>query len=187
MDPAGERLLIHKGGKFDFEVVRFPGRSGRTVEREMVRHPGAVCTLPVLAGVGSAGPAVVLIRNRRFTIGRDLWELPAGTIEPGEVPLDCAVRELEEETGYRAGRIVPLGTFYTTPGMTDELMHAFAATGLEPVGQRLEEDEQVRPVVVPAAEALAMIDRGELMDAKSIVTLLLGWRKGLIGPWGALP
>lgn len=178
MNPQGERSLIHRGKKFDFEMVRFATPGGRTVEREMVRHPGAVCILPLLEAGGP--PSIVMIRNRRFTVGRELLELPAGTLDFGERPEACAARELIEETGYRADRIIPLGTFYTTPGMTDELMHAFAATGLEPVGQKLEEDEQIRVEVLSASEVMAMLDRGELMDAKSIVTLVLGLRRGLL-------
>lgn len=162
-------------------MVRFTSPSGRRVEREVVRHPGAVCILPILEPPSSGRPAsLVLIRNHRFTIDRELWELPAGTLERGEDPARCAGRELEEETGYRPARVIPLGTFYTTPGMTDEVMHAFAATDLTYIGQGLEEDERIVPRVILAPEALAMIDRSELTDAKSIVTLVLAVRRGII-------
>jgi ADP-ribose pyrophosphatase len=180
MTDFGERSLIHRGKKFDIEMVRYQTAGGRTIEREMVRHPGAVCILPILEEKGVA-PRVVFIRNRRFTLGRELLELPAGTLEAGEDPAVCAGRELIEETGYRAATIIPLGSFFTTPGMTDERMHAFAATGLTHVGQRLEEDERIRVELAPGAGAMALIDRGELQDAKSMVTLVLGQRKGLLG------
>lgn len=178
MNVIGETQLIHKGAKFDFERITFEGDGGRIVTREIVRHPGAVVVLPLLA----EGPStrIVMIRNTRAAIGKELWELPAGTLEPPEPPDRCAARELEEEAGYRAGTVEPLGRFYTTPGMTDELMHAFVARGLEPVAQRLEADERIRVEVVSVGEALGMIDSGQLMDAKSMLALLLAQRRGLL-------
>lgn len=179
MNTNVERTLILKGRKFDFERVTFAGGGGKTVTREMVRHPGAVVILALHEG--AEGRSVVMIRNRRFTLGRELWELPAGTLEPGEDPAVCAARELEEETGYRPARVDSLGSFYTTPGMTDELMRAYLASGLTHVGQHLEEDEAIRPELVAPGEALSMLDRGELMDAKSMLTLLIAARRGLLG------
>lgn len=149
------------------------------IRREVVRHPGAVCIVPVLEAAGR-GPEIVLIRNRRFAIGKELFELPAGTLEKGEDPARCAPRELLEETGYTAREIIPLGSFYTTPGMTDERMHGFAARGLSFAGQRLEEDEEIAVVPTPLPKVLSMLDAGELVDAKSIVTLVLALRKGVI-------
>ena len=179
--PAGPstRKTIYKGRKFDFEVVTFQ-RGGKTVEREYVRHPGAVVIVPVLDD-----GRIVLIRNLRFGIGPSgerLWECCAGTLEPGEEPSKCAARELIEETGYEAKTLTPLagGWFYTTPGMTDERMHAFVATGLRHVGQDLEDDESITVELVPAAKTLSMIESGELRDGKSIVALLLAERKGLL-------
>jgi len=179
MQANSERRLIHKGVKFDFEQVTFTGADGRSVRREVVRHPGAVVILPLL---GLPGPSreIVMIRNQRFTLELELWELPAGTMEPPEPPADTARRELEEETGYSAGNVQPLGTFLTTPGMTDELMHAFVASDLSRVPQRLEEDERIKIEVVSVEKAFALLDSGELQDAKSMLTLLLARRKGLI-------
>ncbi|HSW46678.1 MAG TPA: NUDIX hydrolase, partial [Phycisphaerae bacterium] len=101
-----------------FTVIRrtYDHPSLGQVAREMVVHPGAVTILPLLSA-----EEVVLIHNTRFTVGRELLELPAGTLDPPESPIDCAARELEEETGYVAGRLEPLCEFYTTPGFTDEL------------------------------------------------------------------
>jgi len=176
-----ERRLIHRGAKFDFEQVELRSPDGRTImKREVVRHPGAVCILPLLDH-GSPRPRVVMIRNQRVALGREIWELPAGTLEPPEPPDQCAVRELEEETGYAPATIAPLGRFYTTPGMTDELMHAFLATDLTERAQRLQADESIRVEVISAAEALSMVDRGDLMDAKSMLTLLMAWRRGVFG------
>ena len=173
-----ERQLLHKGAKFDFERLVLSTSDGRTISREVVRHPGAVVILPILHKPD--GPRVVMIRNDRFAVGRELWELPAGTLEPPEAPDRCAARELEEETGFRAGSIVPLATFYTTPGMTDELMHAFLATDLTPVPQRLEEDERIQVVQVSPSEAFGLLDRNELLDAKSMLTLLIAQRRKLL-------
>lgn len=178
MTHFGERTLIHRGKKFDFEMLRYRSASGKTIEREVVRHPGAVCILPILAEAGS--DRLVMIRNRRYALGVELLEFPAGTLEKGEDPAACAGRELIEETGYRAAEVIPLGSFYTTPGMTDEVMHAFAARGLSHVGQRLEEDEQIRVELLGVEAALGLLDRGEFRDAKSMVTLMLGLRRGLV-------
>lgn len=169
------RRTLHRGRKFDFESLTVRRPSGEELEREIVRHPGAVVVVPVL-GDGR----IVLIRNYRISVEQRLWECCAGTLEPPEDPAVCAGRELIEETGYRAGRVEPLGWFYTTPRLTDERMHAFIAQDLVEVGQSLEDDESIEVASVPAAEALAMIDRGDLRDGKSIVAILLAERRGLL-------
>jgi ADP-ribose pyrophosphatase len=176
---AARRTVLHRGRKFDLEVVELPGRNGKTLKREVVRHPGAVVILPLLDGPGG-DPRVVLIQNHRPAVAKALYELPAGTLEKGEPPEACAARELIEETGYRAATLTPLGRFYTSPGMSDELMWAYAATGLTEVGQELEEDENLTVHPVGAREAIRMIDSGELIDGKSMLTILLGLRRGLI-------
>lgn len=176
MDRAGERTLIHRGRKFDFESVTVDMGGGRRVTREVVRHPGAVVVVPVLEG----GRRVVLIRNERIALGKVLWECPAGTLEPPEDAAVCAMRELEEEAGYRAGKVVGLGSFYTTPGMTDELMHSYAAVDLEKTAQDLEEDERIEVHAVEVDEVFGMIDDGRLMDAKSMLAVLLAERKGVL-------
>ncbi len=180
--PELARDLIFRGAKYDFEQITLRDQHGGTIQRQAVRHPGAAVILPILYPDLATSPAsaqIVFIRNYRFAPRVVLWELPAGTMERGEDPILTAARELEEETGYSAATLIPLGRFYTTPGMTDEMMHAYAAFGLRPVGQRLEADENitVRPIAVE--EAMAMIDRGELVDGKTVVALLLAERKGL--------
>ena len=132
-------------------------------------------------GEPGKGPQVVAILNRRYSLGRDLLELPAGTNEYKEEPLACAHRELIEETGYKAGRMEYLGRFYTSPGMTDELMHAFVARDLSFVGQALEADEEIRVRPIGVGEALAMVDRGEIEDAKSVLCLLWARARGMLG------
>ncbi len=169
------RTLLHKGRKFDFEILEFPGSDGSLLRREVVRHPGAVVILPILDD-----GQIVLIRNHRPSLDRPLFELPAGTLEPPEAPEACAARELIEETGYKAATIQPLGRFYTSPGLSDELMWAFVASGLTHVGQRLEPDERLTVHPFPAAAVLGMIDSGDLVDGKSMLTLLWAARRGLI-------
>ncbi|MBX3358744.1 MAG: NUDIX hydrolase [Phycisphaeraceae bacterium] len=172
-----DRRVLHKGRKFDLEQVTLATSSGRRMTREVVRHPGAVVVVPVLAD-----GRLVMIRNYRFAVGETLYEFCAGTLEPPEPPAECARRELIEETGYEAAEMEGLGSFYTTSGMTDERMHAFIARRLTEVGQRLEEDEQIEVVLKSPEEALAMVDSGELVDAKSIVALLRAHRLGRLRP-----
>lgn len=159
-------------------MVEHPGPGGKVLRREVVRHPGSVVIVPILEG--PEGARVVLIRNWRPALEKEVLELPAGTLEQGEEPTACARRELCEETGYEAEAVTLLGRFYTSPGLSDEFMTAFVATGLRHVGQRLEEDEQltVEPMTVPAA--LAAVERGELVDAKSMLALLLAERRGML-------
>ncbi len=158
---------VFHGVKFDVEIRHVPTRDGGTARREVVVHPGAVVILPLLDD-----GRVVLIRNHRFSIDETLWELCAGTLEPGEEPAATAARELIEETGYEARELEPLTTFYTSPGITTERMYAFRARGLRHVGQRLEATEQIEVEARPLAEVLEMIRRGEIRDGKTIATVL---------------
>lgn len=169
------RTLIHKGRKFSFEALTVRQPSGREMTREIVRHPGAVVIVPVLPD-----GRVVLIRVFRISLGRLSLECCAGTLEASEDPAHCAARELIEETGYRAGKLAPLATYFTSPGLSDEAMHAFVATDLTHVGQDLEEDEHIEVELVSGPEALARVDRGELTDAKSMIALLLAERRGFV-------
>ncbi|MEO1007388.1 MAG: NUDIX hydrolase [Planctomycetota bacterium] len=180
-----ERRTIYDGPKFDFELITVRGDGGaRTMAT--VRHPGAAAILPILEPATSHAPAtLVLIRNERPATGRILWEIPAGTIDPGEDPHACASRELAEETGYRAATVEPLCRFYTTPGLTDEVMHAFVARDLTHVGQDLDDGERIEVHPVPADRAMAMIDDGTMLDAKSIIPILRARLAGLLLPGGA--
>lgn len=174
---AGSRVLA-RGGRFDFIELRVLGREGEEHIRQVVRHPGAVVVLPVLAGRG--GPEIVFVSNYRAAIDRRLLELPAGTLEAGEGPEACARRELVEETGYRAEQLRPLGAFYTTPGLTNERMHAYVATGLAAGGADPDDEEDLEVVIVPLDEVWRRVDAGEIPDAKTQLTLLLADRQGLL-------
>jgi len=135
--------------------------------REIVRHPGAVVVLPLLDD-----GRVCLIRNYRISVRETLIELPAGTLEPGEPPIKNAEREMIEETGYRAAKIEPLHAFYLSPGILDERMHLFLATGLTLGETAREAGEEIENLIVPWEEAVGMVYNGQIQDAKTIVGLL---------------
>lgn len=159
---------VHRGPVFAVEVMRFTDADGRAVQRDVVRHPGAVLVLPLIDD-----ETFLMIQNYRIAPDETLWEFPAGKLESEEDPRDAGARELEEETGYSADRITELGRFYTSPGFADELMHVYLATGLTEVGQRLDPGEQITTHRVPVDEAFDMATSGELRDGKSIAALLL--------------
>ncbi len=152
--------------RFSVERRVFAGADGRSITREVVVHPGAVVILPIIDA-----HRIVMIRNFRYTIEQELWELPAGTAEPNESPIETARRELEEETGYRAGTMTPLTEFYTSPGVLTERMFAFVATDLTSVGQRLEHGERIVAEVVELDLVRRWLVNGELRDGKTIAVL----------------
>lgn len=152
------------------DTVRFP--DGSTGEIEMIRHSGASAVLPLLDDPGHENPRVLLLRQYRYATGGPLLEVPAGRPErPGEPWETCARRELEEEAGLVAERMVHLTTIYTTPGFTDERIHLFLAWGVSDGTTRPDPDEFIEPVVLTLSEALEKVRRGEITDAKTICTL----------------
>lgn len=164
--PKPPELLLTTS-RFRVERVEQPTAGGGVRAREVVRHPGAVVILPLLDGDG-----VCLIENYRISVNQTLLELPAGTLEVGEDPAVCAARELEEETGYRADRIEFVHAFYLSPGILDEKMHLYFATGLTLGPARREPGEEIVNRIVSADEALALVAAGEIRDAKTLVALL---------------
>ena len=146
------------------DKVTIPGKG--EVVREIVRHAGAAAIVPLVSDT-----EVLLVKQYRFAAMADLWEIPAGTLEPGESPEECAARELEEEIGYRAGEIRLVLRFYTTPGFCNELMHLFVARNLTPGRQKLDKDESLVTGTFQLDRARAMIVAGEICDAKTIVGL----------------
>ncbi len=153
----------------DVDEVRFP--DGSTGSLEMVRHPGASAVVPLL-DASATDPEVLLIRQYRYAAGGYLFEIPAGRLDAGESPLECAKRELREETGYSAARVEPLFTMFTTPGFTDEKIHLFLAMDLEPGESAREADEFMELVPTRLSRALSMIEQGEIQDAKTALALL---------------
>ena len=159
---------VHDGRivKLSLEEVRLP--NGNTVTLEVIRHPGAAAVVPV----DHDGNAI-LVRQYRHATGSWLLEVPAGKLDhPGESPEDCAMREVEEETGYRAGRLVPLGWIWTTPGFTDEKIWLYLALDLAPTRSALEADEVLTVESLPLAEAVRRAVSGEIVDAKSVCALV---------------
>lgn len=150
------------------EMVREP--SGVTARRDIVRHPGSVVVLAV-EGTGS-NARVLLARQFRHAANSEMLELPAGRIDPGETPLQGAKRELIEETGYRARKWSKAMFFYVSPGFLDETMTIFLAQGLTAGEATPEEDEVIRPRLVPLAKAVDMVMRGKIQDAKTIAGVL---------------
>ncbi len=173
---ASQRLYEGRIVNLRVDTVRL--EDGRITEREIVEHRGAVAVVAL-----DEGDNVLLVRQFRKPAERELLEIPAGTLEVGEEPASCARRELAEETGYRAGHLEPIGGFYSSPGFCTEYIHLYLATDLSPSRARPEYDEAIELIRVPFSEALKMIGRGEIHDAKTMVGLLSAWarRQGLFG------
>jgi ADP-ribose pyrophosphatase len=165
------REIVHVGRKIRVAIDTQTAADGTVIRRDMIFHPGAVVILPVLDR-----DRVVLLRNHRFVIDETLWEVPAGTRDPGEPVEECAQRELLEETGYRAAKWRCLGYLYASPGVLDEKLHLFVAEELAPGPMQPEADEDLEPVIIRFDEAIRMCLTGEIKDAKTITSLLL-WEK----------
>lgn len=165
-----QRIYTGKVVGLRIDTVRLP--DGRTSQREIVEHGGAVVLVPI----DNQG-RVLLVRQYRKPVEATLLELPAGGVDPGEAPEQAAVRELREETGYAPGKLEPLGGFYVAPGYTEEYLHLFLATDLRHDPLDPEHDENLQLVPTPLAEALRLIDEGAIRDAKSVAGLLRVWSK----------
>jgi len=154
-------------GKFltyNIDTVTLP--NGATAELEMVRHPGASAVVPM-----KDDGTVILIRQFRHAAGGFIYEIPAGKLNPGEDPRDCASRELEEEIGYRPGNLELLTSLFTAPGFTDEVIHVYKGTGLVKGQQQLDTDEVLEILEWPLEQAIAEIKKGTIRDAKTMVGL----------------
>lgn len=154
----------------DVDTVRFP--NGKSGELEIIRHSGASAVLPFLGDPTAEDPQILLIRQYRYAADGFIYEIPAGRLEPGEPPEECATRELREETGCTAEKMAHLYTMYTTPGFTDEKIHLFVATGLTRGDSALEADEFVEVVPMHMSAALKMIKDGTITDAKTALSIL---------------
>jgi ADP-ribose pyrophosphatase len=167
---ASKRVYTGKIVSLDVDTVRFP--DGTTGELEMIRHPGASAVLPFLSDPKGEDPQILLIRQFRYAANGYVYEIPAGRLEPGEDPKDCARRELLEETGCHASSVQYLTTIFTTPGFTDEKIHLFMATGVTAGEAKPESDEFMELEPRTLSQALRMIQAGEIQDGKTIVTIL---------------
>ena len=148
----------------NIDTVTLP--NGATIDLETIRHPGAAAVVPV-----KEDGTVVLIRQFRHAAGGFIYEIPAGKLQPGEDPLHCASRELEEEVGYRASSFELLSSIFTAPGFADEVIHVYKATGLTKGRQQLDPDEVLDIIEMPLAEAVSRIEDGTIRDAKTIIGL----------------
>jgi 8-oxo-dGTP pyrophosphatase MutT (NUDIX family) len=162
---TGERVF--EGKLIHVRVDQVRTASGQMATREVVEHPGAVAILPVLPD-----GRMVLVRQFRYAVGRELLEVPAGTREPGEAPRDTAIRELHEEVGYAAESVELLLRYYISPGWCNEELVVYRATGLREIGTQLEHDEHLTAVLVAPDEVPGLIASGDIGDAKTIAALL---------------
>jgi ADP-ribose pyrophosphatase len=165
-----DRIYTGRVLNLDADTVRFP--DGSTGQLEMIRHPGAAAVLPFLDDLSAPDPRVVLIRQFRHAADDFIYEVPAGRLDPGESPEDCASRELAEETGYQATRLTRLTTIYTTPGFTDEKIHLFMASGLTAGLHHREADELLDLHLLPWSEVIGLIRAGKIVDGKSLIAIM---------------
>lgn len=162
-----ERQHVFQGRIVDLSVDRVRLPNGNVCDLELIRHPGAAAVVPV----DENGDAI-LVRQYRYAAGGWLVEVPAGKLDGGEAPEMCATREVEEETGFKTGRLSSLGWIWTTPGFTNEKIWLFLATELTPSRSALQPDEILAVKRMPLAEAVDLALRGEIRDAKSVCALL---------------
>ena len=161
-----ERIFQGRVVNLRVDTVRLP--NGRVSQREIVEHRGAVAIVPMLDS-----DTVLMIRQFRLAVNEVLLEVPAGTLEPGEPAEVCAARELEEETGYRAGCLRKLFSQYLAPGYSQEILHVFLAQELQKTVQKMDDDENVEVVPMPLHRAVDLVLKGEIRDAKTIAALLV--------------
>ena len=160
------------------DTVRLP--DGTTTDMDVARHPGASAVVPFMSGPLGDEPQILMLRQYRFAAGGYLYEIPAGRLDEGETPVECALRELKEETGCTADHMEPMTSILTTPGFTDEVIHLFMATGLTHGEHNREADEFVDLVIMRLSEALERISSGEITDSKTALALLFaaGFKTG---------
>lgn len=160
-----EKQIIFKGKIFSVSTGRVRLDDGSESRRDIIEHHGGIAIVPVIAG------NVILIRQFRISIERELIELPAGRLEPNEAPIECAARELEEEIGYKAGRLIQLASYFASVGNSNEKMYLYLALDLEKTERRLEADERIREVAMPLAEIKEKLAKQEFEDSKTIIGL----------------
>ncbi|MFZ7128520.1 MAG: NUDIX hydrolase [Desulfobacterales bacterium] len=161
-----ESRLVHRGRVFELYRDRATASSGSIVELDVIRHPGAAAVV----AIDERGD-LLLLRQYRYALNRYIWEIPAGTLEPGESPISCARRELAEEAGVSAARWSTLGAITPLPGYSDEIVHLFLARELTGVSQRLDPDEFLEIHPVSWQTAMNWLAKGEIEDAKTIAGL----------------
>jgi ADP-ribose pyrophosphatase len=166
MEETISSKTLHVGKNFSFKTDNVRLSNGKETVRDIVDHPGAVAIVPVHDG------EIVLIRQYRYSAKAEILEIPAGTLEVGEDPYACAVRELQEETGYAASEWSKLLSAYVAPGYSNEMIHIYVAEGLTPVGSNPEDDESIKVEKFSFDKVLGMIESNEIVDAKTISGVL---------------
>ncbi|MDT7042448.1 NUDIX hydrolase [Candidatus Nitronereus thalassa] len=165
---------IYQGKIIDLSLETVTLPNGATAELELITHPGASAVVPL-----KDNQTVVMIRQYRHAVGGYIYEIPAGKLHPGEDPRDCAMREVEEEIGYKVGTLEPLLSFFTTPGFTDEIIHIFIGKDLVPGTQDLGDDEVLEIIEMPLEKTIELINDGTIKDGKTIIALQATYLKFL--------
>ncbi len=163
---SSEKIFDGKIIKVYFDNVKLP--NDRTATREKVIHPGAVAIVPI-----NSNKEVILVKQYRHPIENILIEIPAGKLDKGETPLNCAKRELEEEVGAKNGNLIHLSSFHTTPGFSNEVLHLYLAVGFEKKQNNLDVDEFLQVMEIKLEDSIDMIVKGEIKDAKTIIGIFL--------------
>lgn len=167
-ETAFKKRRLYKGKSIDFyaDIIKLPDR--KTALREYIGHPGAAAVIPFLNKRD-----IVLVKQYRYPVKKVTYEIPAGKLEPGESIVKCIKRELSEESGFKAGRIKKLISYWPTPAFSTELLHIFVAEKLKPVKSNPDEDEFIERVIIPFSTALKWVKTGRIRDSKSVIGILL--------------
>jgi ADP-ribose pyrophosphatase len=179
---VNSRVKIHSGRVFELRQENLTLPNGVTVDLDLIHHPGAAAIVPFIQK-----DTILLLRQYRHAVGDFIWEIPAGTIRGDETPLHCATRELVEETGFSAALFAKLGEVIPVPGYSDERIHLFTARELSPAEQHLDEDELFTVCEYPTDVVLKMIAEGHIVDAKTIVGILMALVPGIRDPEATWP
>ena len=167
MEKTINSKLLHQGKNFNFKTDEVQLPNGKPTIRDIVDHPGAVAIVPIFDD-----GKILLVRQYRYTTGKDLLEIPAGTLERGEATDTCARRELKEETGYTAGSMKKILSMYMAPGYSNEIIHLYFATALKAGESHTEEDENINAETYGPDELLDMMEKNMIEDAKTIAGVL---------------
>ena len=162
-----KRNRIYKGSAVGFSADRIVLPDGKLATREYLEHPGAVAVIPF-----TKKGSIILVKQYRFPVRKITYEIPAGKLDRGERPLSCVQRELEEETGFKAGKIWKLLSFWPTPAFSNELLHIYAAKDLKAARKNPDEDEFIEHIEVPFQKALSWVKSGKIRDSKTVIALL---------------
>jgi len=169
-------MLIKRNKIFEGRIIKLYEDiikiKNKNLTRELVVHPGSVVIIPVL---NEKTKDIVLIKQFRYAVNKNIFELPAGTLEKNENPLICAKRELQEETGYKAKFFRKITEIFPSPGIMTEKMHLFIAKNLMKSKQNFDDDEKIKTIIINLDKVVKMIIEGKINDAKTIAGILLFW------------